>query len=98
MVFSQIFDVPQKDLVLKIGGTPNGDDCVVDLFLGQFSGRFMIPFNNNSYSNNIYFCSNPFTKNTENLLKFSSDLVDDNSVSGKLVSGDLSNLDLEIKA
>jgi hypothetical protein len=97
-VFSQIFNIPQKDLVLKIGGTPNEDDCVVDLFLGQFSGRFMIPFNNNSYSNNIYFCSNLFAKSTENLLKFSSDLVDDNSVSGKLVSGDLSNLDLEIKA
>jgi hypothetical protein len=97
-VFSQIFNVPQKDLVLKIGGTPNGDDCVVDLFLGQFSGRFTIPFNNNSYSNNIYFCSNPFVKKVANLLKFSSDLVDNNSVSGKLVSGDLSNLDLEIKA
>lgn len=97
-LFTQTFNIPQKDLILKIGGAPTEEDCVVDLFLGQFSGRFTIPFNNNSYSNNIYFCSNPFVKNEANLLKFSSDLVDDNSVSGKLVSGDLSNLDLEIKA
>jgi len=97
-LFTQTFNIPQKDLILKIGGTPTQEDCVVDLFLGQFSGRFMIEFNNNSYSNNIYFCSNPFIENETNLLKFSSNLVDNNSVSGKLVSGDLPNLDLEIKA
>jgi len=96
-IFSDSFQIPKQDFVLKIGGEVANSDCVLDIFLNQFSGRFELPFNNGSFSESVYFTTNPFKTGENNLFQYESSLSGNSGILVKLVSGDLNDLDLEIK-
>jgi len=91
--FTETLKTPRKEFILKIGGQPE-NECILDVFLNNFSGRCQIPYNNNSISENIYFCDNPFSSGENKLFNpFSGN----EGICAKLISGDLPELTLEIK-